>query len=183
MSQLHELRARLDQLRQQALQLDKTPMAGKPIDWFQSELFSCHSPFLTDYVDEALQQLTRLQHFQSGQQHVSAEQQHRLAERIAAQCHALTRAFANHQTRRSFKVGKRKTQQLVQQITQSSRDLYQQLSQYKEFEQRLQDMLRLAQQQNQPVQQQLALQARLGRCRRAISDVEQQIQFQEQRKR
>lgn len=183
MSALSELKQRLVQLREQARTLDQAPMPGKPLDWFQTDLFSCHSPYLTDYVDEALQQLKRLELYNSGQQAVSTEHQQRLAERIAAQCNALTRAFANSQTRKNFKVGKRKAQKVLQQITQSSRDLYQQLSQYKEFEQRLEDMLRLAQQQNHEVQQQLALQARLGRCRRAISEVEQQIQFQEQHKR
>lgn len=183
MSALAELKQRLTQLRQQAKMLDQVPIAGKPQDWFQTDLFSCHSPYLTDYVDEAMQQLHRLQLCSSGQQAASSEQQQRLAERIAAQCNALTRAFANSETRKNFKVTKRKVQKVVQQLTQSSRDLYQQLSQYKEYEQRLEDMLRLAQQQNKDVQQQLAVQARLGRCRRAISEVEQQIQFQEQHKR
>lgn len=180
MSQLSELQQRLQKLRQQAKVLDKQPLPGKPLDWFDSALFSCHSPYLTDYVDAAIHNLQQLT---DSAAQMSMEHQRHLAERISAQCSALTRGFANIQTRARYKPVRYKTKPLVQAITPSSRELYQQLSEYKEYEQRLDDMVRLAHTAQDPVQKTLALQVRLGRCRRAISDVEQKIQQQEQPKR
>lgn len=180
MSHLAELQQRLQHLRQQAKELDRKPLPGKPLDWFDSALFSCHSPYLTDYVDAALHNLQQLTH--SATQMSAAHQRH-LVERIAAQCSALTRGFANITTRARYKPGRFKAKSLVQAITSSSRELYQQLSEYKEFEQRLEDMVRMAQTEADAVQKSLALQVRLGRCRRAITDVEQQIQQLEQVKR
>lgn len=180
MSQLAELRQRLQHLRQQAKELDQKPLPGKPLDWFDSDLFSCHSPYLTDYVDAAILHLDQLTH--AAIQLSPAHQRH-VVERIAAQCNALTRGFTNIQTRARFKPNHFRAKPVVQAITRSSRELYQQLSEYKEYEQRLEDMVRLAQTEANAVQKTLALQVRLGRCRRAITDVEQHIQQLEQGKR
>ena len=67
---------------------------------------------------------------------------------------------------------------VVQQLSASSQQLYQQLSEYQQFESRLKDMLQLAERDQTAAgtARRLALHARLGRCRRAIDEVEQQIQ-------
>ncbi|HEX5791638.1 MAG TPA: primosomal replication protein PriC, partial [Rheinheimera sp.] len=72
---------------------------------------------------------------------------------------------------------------VVQQISTSSQQLYQQLSDIQEFERRLLDMINLASRDSSAdaVQRTLALHARLGRCRRALSDIERKIVDLEQR--
>ncbi len=60
--------------------------------------------------------------------------------------------------------------------------MYQKLSEYHQFANRLQQMVQeAAQRQDEPAIQ-LALHARLGRCRKAISELEAEIQWYEQRK-
>ena len=61
--------------------------------------------------------------------------------------------------------------------------MHQQLAEYRGFERRLQDMVQESAQLQQPPAMQLALHARLGRCRKAISALEAEIQWYEQRGR
>lgn len=78
------------------------------------------------------------------------------------------------------------TKQFAKRVTQSSQSLYAELSQLQEFERRLLDMVSERQQRlhqyqgtkhRQEYQQEvLTYQQRLGRCRQAISKVEEQIQ-------
>jgi primosomal replication protein N'' len=60
--------------------------------------------------------------------------------------------------------------------------MYQKLSEYHEFARRLQQMVHESAQRNESPDMQLAIHARLGRCRKAISALEAEIQWYEQRK-
>lgn len=177
MDLLATLSHQLQQLWQQAEQIDLQQVAGKPQNWFDSALFSCRSPQLTDYVSEAQRNLNHLQH-----SNLSNMAQQRLVQRLSEQTSALTRAFRNVDTRRK-PTSKSKLKMMVQQISANSQQLYQQLSDTQEFERRLQDMISLASRDSsaETVQRTLALHARLGRCRKALSDIERQIQDLERR--
>lgn len=177
MDLLATLSHQLQQLWQQAEQIDLQQVAGRPQNWFDSALFSCRSPHLTDYVGEAQRNLRHLQ-----DSNLSSMAKQRLVQRLSEQTSALTRAFRNVDTRRK-PTSKGKLKAVVQQISASSQQLYQQLSDTQEFERRLQDMIILANRENsaEAIQRTLALHARLGRCRKALSDIERQIQDLERR--
>lgn len=177
MDLLATLSHQLQQLWQQAEKIDLQQVAGKPQNWFDSSLFSCRSPHLTDYVGEAQRNLRHLQN-----SNLSSLAKQRLVQRLSEQTSALTRAFRNVDTRRT-PAGKGKLKAVVQQISASSQQLYQQLSDTQEFERRLQDMISLANRETSAdaIQRALALHARLGRCRKALSDIERQIQDLERR--
>ncbi len=176
--QLQQLATQLDQLLSWAQQLDRQKRPGKPQHWFDSALFSCHSPDLADYVLDSIRYLKHLQ--QQGEQLSPAAKQ-RLIERLNEQVSALSQAFLHHQVRQQHQlVSPVRSKTVVQQIAASSQQLYQQLSEYQQFESRLLDMIRVAeQQQSDDTSRVLALHARLGRCRRAIDEVELAIQQQE----
>lgn len=171
--QITQLKMLLQQLLGWAQQLDRKKKAGKPTHWFDSALFSCHSPDLADYVLDSLRHIEHLQ--RQGEQLSDAARQ-RLIERVNEQVSALTLAFRNRDVRQAPSITR--TKAVVQQLAANGQQLYQQLSEYQQFEQRLLDMVRLAQrdQSAEATHKTLALQARLGRCRRAIDEVEQQIQ-------
>ena len=181
MSALQLLAGQLNELYQRASAIDAKRQPGKPQDWFESGLFSCHSPDLADYVADATRNLKRLSDNQST---LSPASQQRLAEHLAAQVDALTRAFSNQQTRskfqRSIKLPKQQgTWQSAKPATEPSStvDLYQQLTDFQQFERRLLDMIEQAERYrgDDTANRILALHARLGRCRRAVSEVEQAI--------
>lgn len=178
MDLLATLKHQLQQLRQQAEQLDAKPMAGKPQNWFDSGLFNCRSPHLADYVADAQRNLRHL----SDTKLTDATRQ-RLVQRLSEQTSALTQAFRNVDTRKTPGAKAAYAKAVLQQVNTSSQQLYQQLSDTQEFERRLQDMITLANRDNSPeaVQRALALHARLGRCRKALFDIEQQIQDLERR--
>lgn len=177
MSALQLLASQLNELYQRACVIDGQRQPGKPQDWFESGLFSCHSPDLADYVADAKRNLKRLS---DNSPPLSQPGRQRLAEHLAAQVNALTRAFSNQQTRnkfqRSVKISREK---LAKPITSKpgSTGLYQQLAEYQQFERRLLDMIEQADRygSNNDASRLLALHARLGRCRKAISEVEQAI--------
>jgi primosomal replication protein N'' len=168
----------LQQLRQQAESIDRQQLPGKPQNWFDSTVFSCRSPHLTDYVAEAQRNLT---HLHDAKLSMAAKQ--RLAQRLSEQTAALTQAFRNVDVRRKPTSKGRKVAAVVQQLNAGSQQLYQQLSDTQEFERRLLDMISLAARDNsaEAIQRGLALHARLGRCRKALFDIEQQIQELERR--
>lgn len=180
MSALQVLAQQLHELQQRASAIDAKRQPGKPQDWFESGLFSCHSPDLADYVADACRNLQRLS---DNQNTLSAASQQRLAEHLAAQVNALTRAFSNQQTRSKFqraigfnKSGSKQTEKPATQ-TSSTVSLYQQLTEFQQFERRLMDMIEQAERYrgDDNANRILALHARLGRCRRAISEVEHAI--------
>lgn len=170
----HTLAHQLQQLRQQAEQADAVQRPGKPQNWFDTNLFSCRSPNLADYVAEAQRNLQHLRDSPA----LSAASTQRLVQRLSEQVNALTQAFRNITVRRAPSLTRTKVTQVLQQSSVSVQQLYQQLSDYQEFERRLLDMLSLESRHNndEQVPRSLALHARLGRCRKAISDVELHIQ-------
>lgn len=178
MDMLSTLAKQLQQLRKNAEQIDLQPALGKPQNWFDTALFSCRSASLTDYVVEAQRNLQHLQH-----NSLSDAARLRLVQHLSEQTAAITRAFRNVEVRRKSATKHRNIKAVVEKVSASSRQLYQQLSEIQEFERRLLDMIALANRDNSPqaVQRALALHARLGRCRQAMSDVEQQIQDLERR--
>lgn len=170
------LQQQLSQLRQQAEETDLKQPYGKPQNWFDSALFSCRSANLAEYVAEAQRNLTRL----TTSTALSALAKQRLVQRLSEQINALTQAFRNiglHQQTFSRRTAKK----VVENITASSQQLYQQLSDYQGYERRLLDMISLASRNTsaEQVQRTLLLHQRLGRCRKAITEVEQQIQYYE----
>lgn len=178
MDLLKTLAEQLKTLQQQAQQIDASNSAGKPQNWFDSTLFSCRSIALADYVAEAQRNLLALrqaQHSEAGRL--------RLVQHLSAQTSALTQAFRNVDIRqKNYRKGQ-KVKAALSRINASSQQLYQQLSDIQEFERRLLDMIHLAQRDTSPdaVQRALALHARLGRCRKALSETERQIQDLERR--
>lgn len=177
MNALQLLASQLNELYQRATVIDSQRQPGKPQDWFESGLFSCHSPDLTDYVADAKRNLQRLS---NNQPVLSDASKQRLAEHLAAQVNALTRAFSNQQTRSKFQRNVTFSRQspakpATPQV--SSTSLYQQLTEYQQFERRLLDMIEQTGRYGGDgnASRLLALHARLGRCRKAISDVEQTI--------
>ncbi|MCT6700110.1 primosomal replication protein [Rheinheimera sp. 4Y26] len=209
-TQLATLEQQLLQLAKQASRIDEAAPAWQRRDWFDSELFQCHSPQLLDYVQEAMQLLKRLQGSlqqrsqQPSQQRSSGDyqliqqqNQQRLAVKLAAQMQALSRAFACLDIRkrengkwRPAKAAKtaatapqrHKAGQLLAELGGTHQALYQKLSETHEFERRLLQMIHEAAQQQQAPELQLALHARLGRCRKAISQLEAEIQWLEQKR-
>lgn len=172
------LQQQLQQLKQQASDIDAQPTSGKLQNWFDTNVFSCRSSELSDYVKEAQR---NLQHVK--QPHLSDVARLRAVQHLAEQVSALTRAFRNVDVRRKIRSSKSSVKAVVQQVSASSQQLYQQLSDIQEFERRLQDMITLASRDSTDsgVQRTLALHARLGRCRQALSDIERQIQNLERR--
>lgn len=172
------LRHQLQQLQQQAEKIDRQQRPGKPQNWFDSTVFSCRSPHLTDYVTEALRNLA---HLDDARLSTAAKQ--RLVQRLSEQTTALTQAFRHVDVRNKPTSKGRKVAAVVQQLNAGSQQLYQQLSDTQEFERRLLDMISLAARDNsaEAIQRGLALHARLGRCRKALFDIEQQIQELERR--
>lgn len=173
-TQVKQLKAQLEQLLEWAQQLDRKKKPGKPQHWFDSGLFSCHSPDLADYV---LDSLRHLHHLQQQGAHLSTAARQRLTERLNEQVSALTLAFRNSDLRQQHTTMPR-TKAVVQQLTATSQQLYQQLSEYQQFESRLLDMVRLAERDtsSEATHKTLTLHARLGRCRKAINEVEHAIQ-------
>jgi primosomal replication protein N'' len=213
MSTLQQLSQQLEQqlltLAGQASRIDQAAPAWQRRDWFDSELFQCHSPQLLDYVQEAMHLLSRLQQPPRGHgelYRIQQANQQRLAEKLAAQIQALTRAFSCLDIRQREK-GKWRTRtdkttttskltaqqqataaqrqragQLLAELGGSHQALYQKLSETLEFERRLQQLIQQAAiEQHEPARQ-LALHARLGRCRKALSQLEAEIQWLEQKK-
>lgn len=194
------LEQQLLKLASQASQIDQQAPAWQRRDWFDSELFQCHSPQLLDYVQEAMQLLQRLQQPIRGAgelQIIQQQNQQRLAEKLSAQMQALGRAFACLDVRQREKTKWRQPKttaqapttpqrhragQLLAELGGSHQALYQKLSETHEFERRLLDLINDAAREQQDPARQLALHARLGRCRKAISQLEAEIQWLEQKR-
>lgn len=204
MSNWQQLTAQLQQqllhLASQASQIDQAAPAWQRRDWFDSDLFQCHSPQLLDYVQEAMQLLLRLQQPSRGTAElliIQQQNQQRLAEKLSLQIQALSRAFGclavRQREKGKWRPAKKTTPepttpqrhragQLLAELGGSHQALYQKLSETHEFERRLQQMINEAASSEQDPVRQLALHARLGRCRKAISQLETEIQWLEQKR-
>lgn len=200
--QLQQLQQLLLQLAAKASQLDKQVPDWQRSSRIDSELFQTRSPYLLDYVQESLSVQQRLT------QSAYSQSQQRLAEKLASQLQLLLRAFQSDDIRRKETPANKtryspaaksaastsktsvnsavteqrlRAGQLLQLLGGNGQALYQQLAEYHGFERRLQQMIQDAANANQPVAMQLALQARLGRCRKAISAMEAEIEWYEQK--
>ena len=156
-------------------------------DLFVSKSFHCQSEELADYTKELEKNIKLLSSI------TSVEHAEYLSQRVQDQF-ACFRNLLNAQKLNSKHQNHRKAtfqrlqrvKQLSKQVNQSSQELYQELSKLQEYERRLIDMVAEKQQtlhqykgqkHRQEYQQQvLVTQQRLGRCRQALSKVEEQIQ-------
>jgi primosomal replication protein N'' len=195
-----QLEQQLLKLASQASKIDQQAPAWQRRDWFASDLFQCHSPQLLDYVQEAMQLLQRLQQPIRGTGElliIQQQNQQRLAEKLSAQMQALGRAFScldvRQREKSKWRPAKTAAQtpttpqrhragQLLAELGGSHQALYQKLSETHEFERRLLDLINEAAREQQDPARQLALHARLGRCRKAISQLEAEIQWLEQKR-
>lgn len=185
-----KLQQQIEQLAQHAQQFDKAKwfdknrfIQAKP-SLFAQSVFATKSLKLCDYVDEIKEAFIRLPNPEK--RHAYTFALGKLSTQIEAVIRVLKSTpvwakenkFTQHKKAKVYK-------QAVKKIMQSSHELYQELSQNHEFERRLQEMIDIRKQQlssastaeaskiNQEI---LALHARLGRCRKAISATEDKIQ-------
>ncbi|RTE86002.1 MULTISPECIES: primosomal replication protein PriC [Gammaproteobacteria] len=152
--------------------------------WLHSSVFHTQSTHISDYIDEAENNLKILSNIQSRSEPEFEVQAAYLSERVTQQLEALTRAL--YRTKPPISESASEIRQAYSAKTQTKvtstnpetlKKLYSTLTQYKGYEQRLEDQLRLAQQSNDKNQQELVLKAqqRLLRCQRAIVDIEKKI--------
>ncbi len=193
----------VQQLAEQAKLIDNenhTNKAHKMIEnnaIFSLNIFSTDSDCFMPYIYEVTKKISALTRLVQANQNELAK---RAIEKIEQQIQALHTALnANSCIHDNAKISldakiksikARQYKKVVQSITHSSQALYQKLSQHHEYERRLQNMLTERQQQlahcnksqNQSLSEQvLTLHQRLGRCRKAISIIERDIEFSEKR--
>lgn len=183
------------QLKQQFEQLKQrlTSLAIKPESWFgkqdlfNSSAFHTKSDEVADYLVELEGNINKILNIKE-----PVLVQH-LSELVPQQFAALNRLIAaqevnqhNKNYQRQFKQHLKVVKQLNQRASQNSQSLYQELSKLKEYERRLFEMVEEKQQalnkysgqklRAELQQQVLQTQQRLGRCRQAVSKVEEKIQ-------
>lgn len=164
---------------------------------FSISLFSTDSDCFQPYVNEIekkINSLTRL--VKADYNELAAITLENIEQQIGAILTALNANKTMHddaQVHLEAKISSIKTRQYkqaVQSIIQTSQELYQKLSEHQEFERRLVNMLNeheqlfsnCKQNQRQELSQKvLAVHQRLGRCRKAISLIERDIEFSEKR--
>lgn len=156
-------------------------------DIFRSSGFATRSEDIDDYLSELKSTINQLSTVTS-EQHISY-----LSERVTQQFTCLKRLLkSNDINTKNTQYSKdriknlSKAKRFAVQASQSSQELYAELSKLQEFERRLLDKVTLSQQalnmyqgqSNRPALQQEVLtnQQRLGRCRQALSKVEESIQ-------
>ncbi len=161
-------------------------------DVFVSSAFHTQSNELSDYISEIQENISKLTKLNE------TEYVEYLADRVTQQF-ACLKSLLNSVTVQSkdkkykqiHRAKKQQAKQFANKVTQSSQTLYAELSQLQEYERRLLDMVaekqqRLNQYQGANLKQQyqqdvLICQQRLGRCRQALSKVEEQIQKLDER--
>lgn len=154
---------------------------------FSPALFPVQSVFFTPYCEYLRAQLNNLTSLiQLSNSALTSNAIERFEEQITALINALNAASIMAKERQFQRQrAKRNTRKVVEKITQSSRELYAKLNETKDFERRLEDMLTQAQQALNAAQvsekeiaqsKVLAIHQRLGRCRKAISQVEYEIE-------
>lgn len=156
---------------------------------FSPNLFKTNSDKFFPYILEAEKGLKELAFFLKQDK---KELAHSLLQTIEQQLSALHNATSannvmhNEAKLRQKKLSQIKYKNIAKKMMLSSHQLYQQLSEYHEFERRLLDMLNqknieLSKHQNNDklTNDVLVLHQRLGRCRQAISKVERHIEASE----
>ncbi len=171
---------------------------------FSSALFVCQSDRFTPYTLEIQRRISELSRLITAKKiELSKILLQQIEQQIAALSNALHANSVMHQAAKlSFdanskvRIRRAKAKQtdkykaFTQHITQTSHQLYQKLSEHHEFERRLMDMLsqreidRTTCKTNESAKisnEVLALHQRLGRCRKAISTIERNIELVEKR--
>lgn len=156
-------------------------------DLFHSSAFNARSDELSDYVKELENNVNMVERIKDPDQ--MAYVLDRIADQFACFKGLINSVELNKKNKTYNKTHARrlnKVKQFAKTAAKSSRALYQELSELQEFERRLLEMVEEKQQtlsryagqsQRQSLQEQvLVTQQRLGRCRKAISKVEEQIQ-------
>jgi len=166
---------------------------------FSTGLFVCQSDRFLPYIEEVQSRLTKLSRLLStGKTDLSILLLQQIEQQIKAISTALNANITMHKaaklsfnTFKKVKIKKAKAKQLqsnkkfAQNIMLSSNQLYQKLSEHHEFERRLMDMvaerelqrMKSSAKNSQKISAEvLALHQRLGRCRRAISTIERDIE-------
>lgn len=179
MSQFSQLSPLLEQLEQDAAQLDfNRGEHHGPL--FDKKLFHCQSKLLAPCVYEAHETLDKILNEQlSGS--LTTEQAEFLAERLLCQVSAIKRELATQSLRVSEPTGRSFSQR-------SLNDLYQSLAQHQEWEQRLKALVQNKESEHkyaEPRDKSLAAQTlqsarrRLQRCQQAKIKIEKQITYKE----
>lgn len=205
---IEKLRSQIQMLYRQTWSIDQRNSEIKSDrfkyrEYFNRQLFRCDSTALVDYVKEAEQNfnhLIKLRHSdkallsQLGEQ--LTDQLSALTQVIRANEVAIKEHFYQKQTakkRYQKKASKpnqyeQKMRNVAKFVMKNSHELHQELAQNHEFERRLNEMIyerqaqitKASQAQQQQLQKEiLALHQRLGRCRRAITAVEEKIAMAE----
>lgn len=155
-------------------------------DVFVSSAFYTKSNELTDYIEELKGNIAKLEKLNE-QAYLEF-----LADKVTQQfacLRSLLNSASVHNKDKTYRNHKRskvqQAKQFTKRVNQSSQDLYAELSKLQDYERRLQEMVAERQQvlhqyqgtaKRQEYQQDvLAYQQRLGRCRQALSKVEEQI--------
>ncbi|NVK24316.1 MAG: primosomal replication protein [Gammaproteobacteria bacterium] len=187
-NRIDELVQQFERLKQQVTAANiKQEQWFNKSDLFNSSSFYCQSDETHDYLKELETNIEKLSKIGEN------EYLEFLVDRITQQFSCF-RSLLNSQSvnnkaksyHRSHNQRLAKVKQLTRTVHQSSQDLYAELSKLQEFERRLIEMVTEKQQQlqqysgsklkNDYQQQVLVTQQRLGRCRQALSKVEEQIQ-------
>lgn len=187
----------LNGLLQQAKAIDHKNLRHKEsvlwrVEFFDDHLFSTNSRRLAEYVQETQEVLKRLLEQESSARHQRAF----LAQKLDDQLQALLKIVAHFDVVESqikelsrpkkAQDYQKKYQQMARRVMQSSHELHENLAKNHEFERRLNDMVftRVQELSNATPEQQAqlnaeitALQGRLSRCRKAIKQVEEQIDW------
>lgn len=200
---IDKIHAQLQSLKEQTAALDERNRyvrsdRFKYRDIFNTQLFRCESTELLDYVIEAEQNFHTLLNGGQYAAHLNA-----LGEKLTDQIAALSQALrSNEVARKELKYqrsqskkrysqknkNQNKNQQAAKFFMKNSHQLHQELAENLEFERRLNEMIFERQAKMQQASQQtashlqreiLALHQRLGKCRRAITAVEERIQLSE----
>lgn len=191
-SSVQELKNKVDELKHQlSAVLQGQQQWFKASDVFNSSHFYTKSDELKDYIKELENNVNRLATVNDT---THAEY---LTERISVQFTCLKNFYNSSYLSKKYSSQNKqlfskvnRVKQMAAKATQSSQELYQELSKLQEYERRLLDMVtekqsmlnqaqqgRISNTQKTELQNQvLVTQQRLGRCRKAISGVEEQIQ-------
>jgi primosomal replication protein N'' len=188
----------------QAKQIDKVNKQNKAHSiieenqLFSFSLFHSDSDKLIPYIEEVESNIQSLNRLISTKKNALATV---ALEKIEFQIQALLKAINSNKSMHDdaqvhleakYKAIKaHKFKKTAQKIIQSSQSLYKKLSEHHEFERRLLDMLseqeltrtraKSTASSNKATQEILILHQRLGRCRKAISTIERDIEFSEKR--
>jgi primosomal replication protein N'' len=193
LSAINKIHAILEQLDEQAIQVDqqnkhsKTHKIIQENDIFSEALFNTHSDLFHPYVAEVKSKTNELSRLLTTNKNTLAHSRLLLIEQqISALRNALNSNGALHKepAQRLVAIKARRYKKAAQAVMQSSHNLHKKLNETFEFERRLVEMIQARERQNhnisakqtkQLTEEVLTLHQRLGRCRQAISKLEREI--------